>query len=90
VSDVTCKEFILDFLSDYLESVLSPEAVAGLEAHLARCPACVAYLNTYRHTRALTREAMHLTMPEDMKAILRSFCHDAPGEADPVMGARVG
>jgi len=73
VSHVTCKEFILDFLSDYLENVLSPEAVADLEAHLARCPACVAYLNTYRRTRALANETMHVTMPEDMKAILRKF-----------------
>jgi len=73
VSHVTCKDFILDFLSDYLENMLSPEAVADLEAHLARCPACVAYLNTYRRTRELAGEAIHVAMPEDMKAILRRF-----------------
>ena len=32
---VTCKDFILDFLADYLDGKLSPQIAAELERHLA-------------------------------------------------------
>jgi anti-sigma factor RsiW len=45
--------------------------VAELERHLAGCPACVAYLKTYRKTQELTSEVTRVPMPEEMKARLR-------------------
>jgi anti-sigma factor RsiW len=73
LKQLTCKEVILDYLADYLDKVLSPGVVADLERHLADCPECVAYLNTYKKTRDLTRQAMPQAMPEEMKAHLRAF-----------------
>ena len=70
---MTCKEFILDFLADYLDATLSPEVVAELEQHLEECPPCLAYLNTYKKTRDLVKEAAPADMPQEMKAILRRF-----------------
>jgi anti-sigma factor (TIGR02949 family) len=70
---LTCKEFILDYLADYLDTTLSPDGVADLERHLAGCPACLAYLNTYKKTRDLTRQTMPQAMPDEMKARLRRF-----------------
>jgi anti-sigma factor RsiW len=71
VPTITCREFILDLLSDYVESILSPEVIADVERHLAECAPCRAYLATYERTARLTREAAQVTMPEDVKARLR-------------------
>ncbi len=73
VARVTCKQFILDFLADYLDAKLSPETVADLERHLAICPPCVAYMNTYKRTRELVGRTVPTEMPQEMKAILRKF-----------------
>ena len=73
MAQVTCKELILDYLSDYLDGLLTSGMATELERHLARCPSCVAYLNTYRRTRELVGETMRVSMPEEMRAILRNF-----------------
>ena len=71
MSALTCKEIILDHLADYLDKALSPDVVAEFERHLAGCAACLAYLNTYKKTRDLTRHAIPGAMPDEMKAHLR-------------------
>jgi anti-sigma factor RsiW len=40
---VTCRDFV-EFLSEYLSGELAEVGGAEFEAHLAECPACVAYL----------------------------------------------
>ena len=82
MKQMTCKEVILDYLSDYLDKTLSPEVVADFERHLAGCAACLAYLNTYKKTRDLTRQAMPQAMPDEMKAHLRRLLlrHLAEGQ----------
>lgn len=70
---LTCKEFIEGFLADYLDATLSPEMVADLERHLASCPPCVAYMNTYKRTRDLVGRTALAEMPAEMKTILRKF-----------------
>ena len=69
---MTCRDAI-DLLCDYVETSLTPELVAILERHLADCPPCRAYLNTYRRTRELTHQAARSPMPEEMRARLRRF-----------------
>lgn len=73
MKQMTCKEVILDYLADYLDKALSPEVIADLEQHLADCPPCLAYLNTYKKTRDLTRQAIPQAMPEELKAHLHQF-----------------
>jgi anti-sigma factor RsiW len=73
VDRVTCRQFILDFLADYLDAKIGPEIVAELERHLAICPPCVAYMNTYKRTRELVGRTAPAEMPQEMKAILRKF-----------------
>jgi len=82
LKQLTCKEVILDYLADYLEKALSPEVMADFERHLAECPACLAYLNTYKKTRDLTRHAIPGAMPDEMKAYLRRLLlgHLAEGQ----------
>ena len=73
MTPMTCKEVILDYLSDYLDELLGSGAVAELERHLARCPSCAAYLRTFRRTRELVGATMRVSMPEEMRVILRDF-----------------
>lgn len=53
----TCRE-VIEFLADYLDNSLPSEARAGFERHLARCPSCVAYLESYKRTVQMGREAL--------------------------------
>ena len=73
---MTCQEFI-ELLADYLEMTVTPETVAAMEAHLADCGPCQAYLKTYRRTQELAsaseRAALPAGMPAEMKAHLRAF-----------------
>lgn len=73
---LTCKDFILDLLIDYLDKTLSPDAAQDLDRHLRACPSCVAYLNTYNKTRELIGRAVQTEMPEEMKTRLRKFLLD--------------
>ena len=53
---LTCRE-LTDFLADYLDGTLRPGERILFEQHLAACPECVSYLQSYRDTIALTRRA---------------------------------
>ena len=41
---------LIEFLMDYLNGELPDAQRAEFEAHLAECPWCVAYLQTYQET----------------------------------------
>jgi anti-sigma factor RsiW len=58
----TCRE-VLDFLSAYLDCELPPDVRAGFERHLELCPPCVEYLESYRETLRLERDAFDLDGP---------------------------
>jgi len=46
---ISCREF-LDFLVDHFEGGLPAAQQAEFDRHLAVCPECVAYLESYRRT----------------------------------------
>jgi anti-sigma factor RsiW len=69
---MTCRDAIALF-ADYLESTLSDDVLAALEAHLHDCPPCQAYLRTYRRTQELASAEARVEMPPEMKARLREF-----------------
>ena len=67
---LTCRD-VIALMGDYLETALGDEALAALERHLQDCPACLAYLNTYRKTRDLTGAAGRVAMPDEVRERLR-------------------
>ena len=73
---MNCKDFI-GLLADFLEMTLPPAVFADLEAHLAGCAPCQAYLRTYRRTQevatAAERASLPAAMPAEMKSRLRAF-----------------
>jgi anti-sigma factor RsiW len=51
-----CTE-IIGFLAEYLDGELSPERRFEFDRHLAVCPSCVAYLETYKETIRMAKGA---------------------------------
>jgi anti-sigma factor RsiW len=77
---MNCREFT-EFLHDYLFGDLPARERAEFEKHLAECPWCVAYLDSYKKTILLTKEAFSASgngsppadAPEELiQAILRA------------------
>ena len=54
---MTCREFV-EFLDRFVNGDLSPDEAAEFERHLAVCASCVRYLESYRQTIRLAREAL--------------------------------
>ena len=80
---MNCREFT-EFLHEYLFGDLPAEEKAEFEKHLAECPWCVAYLDSYRKTILLAKAAFSASeddpppadAPEELvQAILRARIH---------------
>ena len=54
---LTCKE-MLDFLGEYYEDGLPAAQRREFDRHLAICPSCVIYVETYKSTILLSRDAL--------------------------------
>ena len=59
---MNCREFT-EFLHEYLFGNLPAEELAEFEKHLAECPWCQAYLDSYKKTIELEQAAF--VIPED-------------------------
>lgn len=68
----TCRE-VVEVLMDYVAGALAAEDQAMVEAHLRECPRCVEFLESYRATPRVMREATASRMPEELRVALRRF-----------------
>jgi len=66
----------VELLMDYLEGVLPADVRSAVEAHVSGCPRCVAFIESYRETPRIMREATANAMPEDLQASLLSFLRE--------------
>ncbi|MBI2104383.1 MAG: zf-HC2 domain-containing protein [Candidatus Omnitrophica bacterium] len=60
-------------LYEYVEQLLEPSTQQALEAHLADCAGCVAFINTYKQTIRLSSGLQPTDMPLELQQKLRSF-----------------
>jgi anti-sigma factor RsiW len=72
MKEIACTSGV-ELLIDYLEGVLSPELRSALEAHVAGCPRCVAFIASYRETPRILRDATEATLPPGLQSSLRDF-----------------
>ena len=72
MKDVACVTGV-ELLMDYLEGVLTPETNAALEAHVAGCERCSAFVASYRETPRILRTATAVELPADIQQSLRAF-----------------
>jgi anti-sigma factor RsiW len=73
-----CRETV-DLLMDYVESYLSAQQRAAVEAHLAHCPRCVEFLSSYRALFEIVRRATEFEMPVPVQVRLRARIGGALG-----------
>jgi anti-sigma factor RsiW len=72
---ITCRELV-ELLDEYISGDMPAARVGAFREHLAACPECVNYLNSYRRTIRLGRMALAKSdapaaVPEDLlKAVL--------------------
>ena len=75
--DMTCRELV-DFLGAYFDEELADDVRVEFDEHLDACPECSAYVESYRTTVALAKDALRnpdepvpASVPETLvKAIL--------------------
>jgi anti-sigma factor RsiW len=69
---VVCADGVA-LLMDYLEGLLPPDDRELLEAHVAACPRCVAFVESYRRTPGILRTATAAALPDDLAESLSRF-----------------
>lgn len=66
-------------LMEYLEGLLPPDLQAALEAHVAGCARCAAFVASYRETPRIVRDATAAALPADVEAALKSVLRARTG-----------
>ena len=72
MKDIACVTGV-ELLNDYLEGVLTADVRAALDAHVAGCQRCAAFIDSYRATPRLLKEATDAALPDDIQRSLRAF-----------------
>jgi anti-sigma factor RsiW len=78
VNKIACSSGVA-LLMDYLEGVLPTEVHAALEAHVAGCDRCAAFVASYSATPRILRDATAATLPADVEASLQEFLRTSTG-----------
>ena len=60
-------------LMEYLDGVLPPDERAAIDAHVAGCPRCTAFVASYCATPRIVRDACATDVPADVETALRAF-----------------
>ena len=72
MTPVACASGV-ELLMDFIEGVLPSEVSADLEAHVAGCARCAAFVASYQATPRILRDATTVTLPADIEASLKAF-----------------
>jgi len=72
MSEIACVSGV-DLLMDYLEGALAADVRAALDAHVAGCERCVAFIESYRATPRILKQVTSTSMPADVQRSLRTF-----------------
>lgn len=75
---MTCRDLV-NLLIDYVSDELPPEQAEHIRQHLAKCPPCVTYVETYHLTIKLTRRLPPVAPPAALLARLRAAIGAADG-----------
>ena len=72
MKEIACLSGV-ELLMDFLEGVLPADVHAALEAHVASCPRCAAFVESYRATPRILRDATATPLPDHVEASLKAF-----------------
>ena len=84
MNETTCASGV-DRLMDYMEGILPVEVSAAVDAHVAGCARCVAFIASYRETPRILRDATDRPLPLErqlaLRLVLRTHRGRGPGGA---------
>jgi anti-sigma factor RsiW len=69
MKQVNCSSGV-ELLMEYMEGTLAPDVREAIDAHVAGCPRCVAFIASYQDTPRILRDATAAEMPADLEASL--------------------
>ena len=72
MTEVSCKTGV-ELLMDYLEGVVPDDMRTILDAHVAGCAKCTAFVVSYLATPRILREATAAAMPLELQESLLAF-----------------
>ncbi len=72
MTDVVCASGV-ELLMDFIEGVLPADVRTALEAHVAGCERCAAFVASYQATPRIVRDSTAVTLPADIEASLKAF-----------------
>ena len=64
-----CQE-VVDLLSDYVDGECASDVETLIKAHLADCPHCVAFVNTFQKSVVMTKALAYEDIPKDLRVRL--------------------
>jgi anti-sigma factor RsiW len=67
--DITCISGV-ELLMEYVEGELPADVRAAVDAHVAGCPRCEAFIESYLKAPHTLRDATAIEMPADLEASL--------------------
>ena len=65
----SCKD-VVDLLSDYIDGECPTEDRALIEGHLADCPECITFVNTFRKSISMAKNLTYPDIPDDLRTRL--------------------
>jgi len=69
MNDIVCVSGV-ELLMEYLEGAVAPDVRTAIEAHVAACPRCEAFIASYCEMPRIVRDATRIEMPADLEASL--------------------
>jgi anti-sigma factor RsiW len=76
IAVISCHQLI-EFCCDYIDGELPDDEQLRFRRHLAACPDCVIFFETYRKTPEVSRSALPAEIPPSVKEAVRSFLQQA-------------
>jgi anti-sigma factor RsiW len=80
MTDIVCMSGV-ELLMDYMEGALTPDVRRAVDAHVAGCRRCEAFVASYSETPRIVREATRMEMPPDLEASLLAALRASRGRA---------
>jgi hypothetical protein len=78
MKDIVCMSGV-ELLMEYMEGALAPDVRAAIEAHVAGCQRCEAFIASYCETPRIVRDATRVEMPPDLEASLLAALRSSRG-----------